>query len=204
MRRLLLPVLATGLAVLGSGCSLLGISSVEEAPYELLMVEGDFEIREYAEMVQVEVLVGGEYRTASNAGFRQLFGYISGQNAADQEIAMTAPVFISPVQDDQPNLGGDRDWEVAFVLPAGFSLDGSPQPSSAQVNLVSVPAGTMAVLRFSGRMNSELMSVKRVELQSWMDNKGLEPGNSPMWAGYNPPWTPGFLRRNEILVPIKS
>ena len=199
-----MTAMATGLAVMVSGCSLLGVSSVEEAPYEALLTEGEFEIREYAEMVQVEVMVGGDYKSASNAGFRELFGYISGANATDQDIAMTAPVFMSPVQDGSPDLAENQDWEVAFVLPAELSLDASPEPSSEIVNLVSVPAGSMAVMQFSGRMNADLMSAKLLELQSWMDKKGLEPADRPLWAGYNPPWTPGFLRRNEILVPIKS
>lgn len=204
MRHLLVPAMVTGLSMLSSGCSVLGVSSVEEAPYEVLMVDGEFEIREYAEMVQVEVLAGGDYSTATNSGFRELFGYISGENAEDQKIAMTAPVFISPAQDNVNDLTAEQDWEVAFVLPAEFALSDSPKPSSELVRLVSVPAGKMAVLRFSGRMNSELMSEKRDELQSWMVNNELEPANNPIWAGYNPPWTPGMLRRNEILVPIKS
>jgi hypothetical protein len=37
-----------------------------------------------------------------------------------------------------------------------------------------------------------------------MAAKGLEGDASAEAAGYDPPFTPGFLRRNEILVRLKD
>ncbi|MEI7881439.1 MAG: heme-binding protein [bacterium] len=38
-------------------------------------------------------------------------------------------------------------------------------------------------------------------MRDWMKANGLIAAGEPIWARYNPPFTPWFMRRNEILVP---
>ncbi len=42
----------------------------------------------------------------------------------------------------------------------------------------------------------------RTALESWIEAQGLVATGEPVWARYNAPFTPWFLRRNEILIPI--
>ena len=36
-----------------------------------------------------------------------------------------------------------------------------------------------------------------------MASERLEAVGTPVWARYNAPFTPWFLRRNEILIPVR-
>jgi len=40
-------------------------------------------------------------------------------------------------------------------------------------------------------------------LFEWIKKRGLEPAGEPIFARYNPPFMPWFLRRNEVLIPLK-
>ena len=35
-------------------------------------------------------------------------------------------------------------------------------------------------------------------LRAWLSGRGLAPVGEPIVARYDPPWTPWFLRRNEV------
>ena len=39
---------------------------------------------------------------------------------------------------------------------------------------------------------------------NWLKAQGLAAAGDPVWARYNAPFTPWFLRRNEILVPLAN
>lgn len=45
---------------------------------------------------------------------------------------------------------------------------------------------------------------KEIELLRWIEKgKEYKVVSRPMFAGYDPPWTIPFLRRNEILIEVK-
>ena len=79
-----------------SGCSVFGINTVEEAAYDVLMAEDNYELRLYEPMVVAETYIEDDFDKAGNQAFRKLFGYISGENTSSSEIAMTAPVIANP------------------------------------------------------------------------------------------------------------
>jgi effector-binding domain-containing protein len=206
-------VLAVVTIVFPLGCSVFGIRTTEEAGYEVIRQDGSFELREYDELVIVETTVEKDFEEAGNIAFRRLFKYISGENAAKTEIAMTAPVVADPAQPPEgekiamtaPVLSEEQEggWRYVFVLPASFSIDTAPAPTNPDVRLVSVPAKKVAALRYSGSWNEDAMRDNSRELQQWIEANGLKPVSAPRAAGYDPPWTIPFLRRNEILIDVE-
>jgi hypothetical protein len=206
------PILGMIAVTLISGCSVFGVNTVEEARYDRLAVEDNFELRLYAPMVTAETYVEGDFRDAGQTAFRKLFGYISGENSSTNKIAMTAPVFADANDTDKgktidmtvPVLEQREadGWRYMFVLPAEYSLESAPLPLNDDVSLAAVPERKVAVIRFSGSWNQDTIDLKTAQLNAWIRAQHLTPSSEPRWAGYNPPWTLPFLRRNEVLIEV--
>jgi len=62
----------------------------------------------------------------------------------------------------------------------------------------------MATVRYSGIWSEERYLQYKQELESWIEKNGFSIIGEPVWARYNPPFTPWFLRRNEILIPVNT
>ncbi len=205
---------AVGVILFLSGCSLVGIRSAEEANYSVLKNQDQFEVREYEALVIAETMVDASFDEAGNIAFKRLFGYISGDNVAASEIAMTAPVMAldenrssgekismtAPVTGQKSGPG----WRFAFVLPAQYTLETAPAPSNTDVSLALVPARKVAVMRYSGTWSESSYETNLKTLEEWMRQNQLESDSLPRVAGYDPPWTLPFLRRNEIMIDVKS
>ena len=167
-------------------------NAIEEPAFEVRQRwdEEQIEIREYAPRIMAVT----EMAERENDGFRVLAGYIFGGNAREQEIAMTAPV--------QQTMSGPA--EMAFMMPAEYAFDELPEPNDARVAFRQAPAYTAAVIRFSGWANAEKADANWQKLRGFLIREGIEIVGEPTLNQYNPPWTLGFLRRNEIIVPVKS
>lgn len=194
-----------------AGCSVFGMSSVEEAKYEVRTADGDFEIRDYAPLVMAETVVEGDWGAAGSKSFRRLFRYISGDNISASEIAMTAPVIADQSATGQrismttPVLreADDAGWRYRFVLPAEFTLATAPAPLDESVKIIEEPARQVAVVRFSGLLGQSAIDQQTSRLAEWLTSRGLSAVSPPRWAGYNPPWTLPFMRRNEIMIEVE-
>ncbi len=180
---------------------LLGIAFVttsragyETAAYKVEKKEGAFEVRKYAPHKVASTSTSGGSR---NGGFGTLFRYISGENEDRQKIAMTTPVFMPASVDGKPQ-------EMQFVVPADVAESGAPAPTSSNVTIKTMSGGRYAVLRFSGQLNAKLQKKKLDQLRAKLREKGLKPTGSPIFAGYDPPWTPGPFRRNEVLFRLAN
>jgi SOUL heme-binding protein len=189
--------------------------AIEEPKYDVISKDGDFELRQYASMVIAETWVSGTQDEASSRGFRAIAGYIFGDNqragAASEKIAMTAPVTMekqsasekiamtAPVTMDKQ---GDR-WRMHFVMPSQYTLANLPTPNNPEVKLREMPATKVAAIRFSGFSGEEKVATKTALLNDWVRKQGLTVANTPQLARYNAPWTPPFLRRNEVLVELR-
>ena len=169
------------------------LQAVEEAEYTVVREDGDFEIREYAPAIVAETVVSGDFEDAGSAAFRKLFKYIDGNNRTGGEIAMTAPVVQEPDQ---------SGWRVAFVLPAEYSWETAPQPTDPRVSLRLVPERTVAAVRFSGTWGEDRFAKRENELRAQLAEHGLQPAGDAVYARYNPPFTPWFMRRNEVMIPV--
>jgi hypothetical protein len=184
--------------------------AIEEAPYTVVERAGAFEIRDYAPHVLAETVVNGAFKDAGNQAFRRLFRYISGENSSRESVAMTAPVsqearseriaMTAPVE--QQLL--EEKWLVSFTMPASYTLETLPEPRDPQVTLRQVPARRMAALRYSGVWSEKSFLRHKRALERWLQERGLGSVGAPVWARYNSPFAPWFVRRNEILVPVDA
>ena len=178
------------LAVMLSGGAL-STSATEEPAWTLLNTLGDVDVRRYEPVIQARTPTPGQ--TTSSGGFRTLAGYIFGGNAQEQEIAMTAPVERSL---------SEADNFMAFNMPGQFSMDELPQPNDSSVTLHKIPARTVAVISFSGWAREGVVREKVQALLATLASHGIETSSEPLLAQYNPPWTPPWKRRNEVMVEI--
>jgi len=185
--------------------------SIESPSYEVVQAEEPIELRRYAGYVTANVRVrAAGYGEAANAGFRTLADYIFGANHAKGQIAMTAPVntsrlccqriaMTSPVT----SAHADEDFVVSFTMPSSYTLDDLPAPDDPQVGLENVPAHLAAAIRFSGYFSDSHAQKAQSTLEDWIREQGITPTGEPVAAQYNAPWIPGFVRRNEILIPVE-
>ena len=184
--------------------------AVEEAEYELLREDGDFSLRLYAAHIVAETTVDTDFEDAGGKAFSRLFDYISGENQPQQEVAMTSPVtqqsagqkiaMTAPVGQQAQ----DGEWQVRFTMPASFTLETTPKPTDPAVTIRKVPARHMAAVRYSGFWSKEKYQRNLEALRRWMADNALEAVGEPIWARYDPPFKPWFLRRNEVLVPVAA
>lgn len=197
-----------------TGCSVFGIESVEEAPYQLVQKDEQFEIRDYAPLVVAETKVNASYKQAGNQAFRKLFAYISGENETSESIAMTSPVvaesdvagegekiaMTAPVTSQKEG----ESWRYRFVLPKSYTLESAPRPLNPDVSLAETEAKRVATIRYSGRATEKAQASNTKKLLDWMESQGLVAQSEPRWAGYNSPWALPWFRRNEVLIDIAS
>lgn len=161
----------------------------ERQKYEVLRTIGDIQIRRYFPYVAADILVRGEYEKAPNQGFRPLANYIFSNN-----IAMTAPVIVQE---------GEKDsWQVSFVMPNGSKLEEMPNPSGA-VKLRAETGEISAAIKFSGYTNKAKIEKYQQKLFEALKDLDIEIAGKARIARFDPPWKPGFIRYNELIVPIK-
>lgn len=168
----------------------------ERLPYNVVSIKAGLEIRHYPAYVLVQVEERGDFESAGSRGFRPLFNYIAGVNANQQKIAMTAPVLQEQIN--------PAEHAVSFVMPKGFTLDSLPAPSAAGVSIVPVDEHFAAAIKFTGSWNNQRFANKGEELLAAVKSAGFETIGSLYWARFDPPFKPGFLKHNEVLIKIKE
>lgn len=184
--------------------------AAQEAKYSVTLKEQNFELRVYEPHIVAETTVEGGFSSAGNKAFSRLFKYIAGNNTARQSMRMSSPVaqgaasqkiaMTSPVGQQQV----DGNWVVSFVMPADSVLETLPEPNDPKIVLRQIPAQHMAVIRYSGLWRAKSYKANCAALQAWIQKQGFTAIGEPIWARYNPPFTPWFLRRNEVLIPIAT
>jgi hypothetical protein len=174
-------------------CSVFGDVSVKIAPYSVIIKDGMFEIRQYEHLLLASTATPDGVDNAS-APFYKLFGYISGNNDKTEKIEMTAPVFM--------NQTSEGTEEMSFVLPVDFSLAMAPNPTDPTIKLEEIKDYRVAVISFSGFLSQASISHHKTLLQNWIADRDLTTTGAARAAGYNPPFTLPFLRRNEIVISV--
>jgi len=176
---------------------------VETLKYEPIRKLGKVEIRRYPEIILAKV---SNYETDS---FGVLFRFISGNNVQKEKVKMTTPVvsqevsqeikMTSPVFSDLSNEG-----YMAFVMPSEFSIESTPLPLDSRVKIETLPSRVVAVLRFSGSWSEAHFEEKNKELLQELANAKVKTKGSIFTMLYNPPFTPSFMRRNEVAIEVGS
>lgn len=167
----------------------------EQQKFQVVNRLGAIEIREYEPCVLMQVTVAGDFMRAGNMAFGPLVRYISGNNASGEKIAMTAPVIQEPI--------GVEEHIVSFVLPAGMDPKKVPIPSDARVKMLAESSHFAAVKKFAGGWNEQKFLAEGDQLLNAVKAAGLEPIGAIYWARFDPPWKPGFLKRNEAIIKIE-
>ena len=168
----------------------------EEVPYSIIKKNGEIEIRRYPEVI-LAVVEG----FIDDSGFSLLFQYISGENKTRRRIAMTAPVITSEKITMTTPVFTKNEY-MAFALPASYTKETIPVPTNPAVKIEVQPEKVMAVLRFSGRTPEERIEKFIQKLKTSLQTLGIQSRGEPVLMRYNSPFTPGFLRRNEVGVEI--
>lgn len=171
------------------------VQNVATPEYRLIEGKGRFEVRKYPALTVAEIERDGPRRQALSAGFGPLAGYIFARDRDGPKIAMTAPV-------TQRSDGHDARWSVGFIMPDGASPADLPRPENSAIRLTTWPERTLAAIRFSGHPDDGDLADREAELRAWLSERGHDAASDPLFAYYNDPFTPGFLRRNEVLLEI--
>ena len=169
----------------------------ERQEFKTLRKYKDFELREYLPCVIAEVKVSAQYSTATSSAFRSLFNYISKGNKSSQKISMTAPVITSQKGDISESAG----WYVSFVMPSGSTFGHLPHPNDSQVQLRELDTETCVAKSFRGRATDELSRKMVRELRASAFKANIALSDETRICRFDPPFKPGFLQYNEIVIP---
>jgi hypothetical protein len=182
--------------------------AIEEPAFSVERQYDGFELRAYSPVLVAEVTVAGPADDAGNQGFRILAGYIFGKNKGEREIAMTAPVTQAPEPTkiamtapvtQASAVGG---YIVQFTMPASFTLATLPEPMDARIRLKELPGKRYAVIRYSGFWSEANYNTHLDKLARAVTAAGVVTAGEPVYARYDAPWVPWFLRRNEIWLQV--
>jgi len=194
-KKMIYIVLAIVICVLAyAGWKLTARSAYESAEYSVVESHGKIELREYPDLMLVTTEMGTRVQ-GDDGSFGRLFRYISGGNENKQKVAMTTPVFMDPKSDESTG-------QMGFVIPKEVAASTIPQPTNERVHVTERPGGKFAVIRFAGKLTKTIQAQQQAKLEDWMQAQGHVAAGDAEVAGYDPPWTPGPLRRNEILIRI--
>lgn len=185
-----------GLAAIAVGIWIYVMSTIEQPAYAAVRQDGAIEIRDYPGLVVAEVTRGGDRQAAVRAGFSPLAGYIFAKNREGETVSMTAPVMQTSAQAAEPS------WLIRFVMPSRYTLATLPRSAGEDVRLLELPAARRAAIRFSGVATDALLARNEAMLRAWLAQAELAIQGAATYAYYNDPWTPGPLRRNEVLFDV--
>jgi hypothetical protein len=191
MKKLVIALVAWMGAVIGAPAV-----AVEEPQFEVIHLADDYEIRRYAPFIVAEVDVPGDSGDAGNRAFRILADYIFGNNEPGEKMRMTAPVVSDAPRDDRGL------FTYAFVMESRYSMDTLPAPVDPRIRIVQKPAQVVAARSYSGRWTDENFLRHEASLVSALTIDGIPVRSEPFLARYDSPFTPWFLRRNEVLVEL--
>jgi hypothetical protein len=170
-----------------------------------------FELRAYPRLLVAETVVKGDRQAALEEGFQRLADYIFAKSRGGEKISMTAPVLAdreganervamtAPVLSEEVDGGG---WRTRFVMPAKYDRASLPV-APAGIVIAEIPPREMAAVRFSGGSEDDNLARQERRLRDWMAANGFEAAGAPEYTFYNSPYIPPFLRRNEVLIPVR-
>jgi hypothetical protein len=204
-------LVVSGLVLAGGGVMAQAVE-IEQPSFEVIDAVGSIEIRQYGPRLAAEADMGPgpEVEAEQEAAFMTLAAFIFGQNRQGPVVAMTAPVSVqqvtAPIAMTAPVAmeTAERGQVMRFFMPAEYTLETLPRPGDSNVRIVTVPAQSLAVLRFSGEPDDEQIAERKAELLAGLVGSNWEPVGEPGFFGYDPPMTPPEQRRNEVFIEVAA
>ena len=184
---------------------------LETPRYEVVYTEGNIEYRRYEAYLVAETSIAevGDWGKDTRGGFMQLFDYITGDNTLETKIEITTSVvqgqstkiaMTAPVVESVSN-GVNR---MAFMLPSEYQLDNAPRPANPAITLKEMPVRLIASIRYSGRWTDKNVAKYKAKLDQHLAANNVDVIGEFSTAVYNAPFTPPFMRRNEIHYEISA
>ena len=167
---------------------------VETIKYEIIREIGNVEIRSYPRIVAAKV-------EESSDAFNLLYRFITGENTQRAKVKMTSPVVSQKVEMTSPVLS--ETGTMAFVLPKEFTLETTPEPLDTRVKIAEIPERLIAALCFSGGWSESHFEKETQELLNELAKEKIQTKGNIFTMLYNPPFIPGFLRRNEVAIEVE-
>lgn len=167
--------------------------AIEEPSYEVLLETKHYEVRRYQPYIVAEVDVDDDFKQSGDSAFRVLASYIFGDNSSQEKMNMTAPV---------ESAASEGPYTYSFVMERKYTMESLPKPTNPDVRLVQRPGRVMAVHRYSGTWSEERYAEHEQILLDALATDRIETLGEPVFARYNAPYVPWFLRRNEVMVEI--
>lgn len=161
--------------------------ALQTFPYTVLSSDPPFEVRRMKDYFVVKANVE---ESRGYVGFDACFRYISGENEASQRFSMTTPVLN--------RMEGVKMKDTAFVL---LNQESFPQPQG-NATIEKVSSSLMVIIKFGGSVSDQLLAKKQEELKTYIQSEGYTIKDGPWLARYNPPFIPGFLKRNELMMEV--
>lgn len=216
---------AGGLIAAWVGWGLYVDRTTERVPSETVESFDGGRLRRYPRTVLVETTAEDEAEA-----FGRLFRYIAGENEGDEAVVTTAPVATSARESPIPTtppirtarkgraegervsmtapvrttpVTDDGAVTMAFYLPAGYAPGSAPTPTDPRVRLVVEPPRTLAVQSFSWYATADRVERNLRRLRDALADRGVESRGRPTLLRYDDPWTPPFMRRNEVAVEVE-
>lgn len=157
-----------------------------EKTYDMTAVD-EVEVKRLPERVAMWTRSEGGYFSSDNGLFSRLFRYIK-----DHDVAMTVPVeaevepatmrFYAGASDGERALQGDGEVIVERFAPV-----------------------LVAALGVRGSYTEERYREALTRLEQWLaDAPEYEPAGKPYAVYWNGPFVPGFLKRSEVHIPVRS
>lgn len=203
-------------------------SKLEKPNYQITDQYDGFEIREYDDYIVAKVKVDQEGRRGLNQGFTVIADFIFGNNTSgntsesiamtspvideneSQQISMTSPVIdeitseeismTTPVNDER----GTGERYISFVMPSKYTMENLPKPNNDDVIIEEVKGLRVATKIVKGSSNLDRMNEKLAELRIELNDERIEfVEDNHSFAFYDPPLTPVFLKRNEVMIKLK-
>tara|TARA_B100000767_G_scaffold271608_1_gene297563 strand:- start:2612 stop:3247 length:636 start_codon:yes stop_codon:yes gene_type:complete len=186
------------------------VSALEEPEFKVVDKNLNFEIRYYNEYLVAEVTLDGDFSSSGNQAFRVLAGYIFGANQTAEKMAMTAPVESQLVATSEKmamtapvlSLKNEDKHIYRFVMEKKYTLDSLPIPDDGRIRLLKIEPRYMAVKLFSGRWSEKNYKKEEQQLLNDLYKNNIKILGAPIFARYNAPFVPWFLRRNEVMIQI--
>ena len=184
--------------------------ATEQPTYVLVSSADGIEVRDYPASLVAETTLQGEQAKVGSAAFGLLAGYIFGGNGGSRKIAMTAPVTqvrgesIAMTAPVTQVAGESGSWRVRFTMPKSYTLETLPVPNDPRVKLLEIPERRVAVVKYSGTWSQANYDEHLALLEMAIAKQGLEKKGAPVWARYDSPMTPWFLRTNEIQLELAT
>lgn len=182
------------------------MASTPEPHYSVITKSLDFEIRHYKSVLVAETLIATTKSKGTNSAFSILASYIFGKNRSQPQVIMGSEItdsikipMTAPVNLEKAPSG----IFLQFFLPPGFTESDTPTPNDERVKIRRIPERILGVKEYSGIWSENRFELKAKELMEALKSKNYFIKSAPIFARYDPPWKPWFLRRNEVWIEVE-